>query len=172
MAGGAVGPSHHVDDVRFGNCTEIWRRIHPTFIIFDSNLGRHRPSSQAFKDSSDGTPMSVLIGRIVSHSSRDEFSVLRSFPAEALSAFTARFARSQGQGVESAPVAEEPAHAYVFGSKRKKIQAEFAKRAIWVVEPDAHKRVVLQPDRPFRRLRCILRRLLRTRRHFNSVKTP
>lgn len=154
-----------MNDTSVSDCSEFWRRIHPKQIIFDQSLGKIRPSSAAFKDSTDGTPMSVLSAKLVSRSGRDEFSVLRPFPAEALAAFTAGFARRQQQGIELAPVESEPAHAHVFGSKEKRVRNEFAKRSIWAVEPDSNKQVVLPPERPFRRPRSLARRVLRARLH-------
>lgn len=177
MSGGPASGARRVNDPSVSSCSELWRRIHPKQIIFDESLGKIRPSSAAFKDSTNGTPMSVLSARLVSRSGRDEFSVLRPFPAEALAAFTAGFARSQQQGIELAPLENEPAHAHVFGSKEKRVRNEFAKRSIWAVEPDSKRLVVLPPERPLRRPRSLARRVLRARLHwwvwFSSKKvTP
>lgn len=167
MSGGPLGDARRVNDTSVGGCSELWRRIHPKQIIFDKSLGKIRPSSAAFQDSTDGTPMSVLSARLVGRSGRDEFSVLRSFPNEALAAFTARFARSQRQGIELAPVENEPAHAHVFGSKEKSVRSQFAKHSIWAVEPNENSQVILPPERPFRRARSFARRFLRARLHWS-----
>ncbi len=172
MSGGAAGGAQRVNDTSVSGCSELWRRIHLKQIIFDQSLGKIRPSSAAFKDSTDGTPMSVLSARLVSRSGRDEFSVLRPFPAEALVAFTARFARRQQQGIELAPLESESAHAHVFGSKEKRVRNEFAKRSIWAVEPDGNKQVVLPPERPLRKPRSLARRVLRARLHCSVWLSP
>ena len=127
MSGGA----DHADDPSIRNCGELWRRVHQTQFVLDKNLGRVRPSSAAFNDSSDRTPMSVLRARIVMATGRDEYSVLRNYPGYALVAFTARLARQLGQGVEPNPLPDEPAHTYVFGDKKKKsVKEAFAKNAV------------------------------------------
>jgi hypothetical protein len=113
------GGADHADDPSIRNCGELWRRVHQTQFVLDKNLGRVRPSSAAFNDSSDRTPMSVLRARIVMATGRDEYSVLRNYPGYALVAFTARLARQLGQGVEPNPLPDEPAHTYVFGDKKK-----------------------------------------------------
>jgi len=158
MSGGA----DHADDPSIRNCSELWRRVHPTHFIFDQNLGRMRPTSQAFTDSKDGTPMSVLQARVVAATNRDEYSVLRNHPGYALVAFTARLARQLGQGVEPNPLPDEPAHTYVFGDKKKKaVKEAFAKNAVWVAKPDANNRVEVPENSRPNRGRFLLKRILR-----------
>ena len=41
------------------DASRLLRRVPPTWIIFDDNLGRWRPTSAAFEDDRDGDPMSV-----------------------------------------------------------------------------------------------------------------
>jgi hypothetical protein len=122
----------YTDDPRIRGCAELWRRIHPKQFVMDGNTGRMRPSSAAFIDSSDGTPMSVLQAKIVAATGRDEYSVLRQYPGEAMVAFTARLARRLGQAVTLAQLPQEPAHSYVFGEKPKKAGENYLREELYL----------------------------------------
>lgn len=160
----------HADDPRIRNCAELWRRIPPVHFIRDENLGRVRPTSAAFNDSKD-SPMSAVAAKIVVATRRDEYLFLEKFPNEGLVGFSASLARKLRQGVELAPVDGEPGDVHIFGPKPKKaVKAEFAKRSIWIVGPDAENHVVLPTARHFRRIRCLLGRLLRAPRHSFSAR--
>jgi hypothetical protein len=106
--------------------------------------------------------MSVLRARIVVVTGRDEYSILRNYPGEALAAFTAGLARQLHQGVKPEPVLGEPAHTYVSGDKRKKtVRATFAKKSIWVVEPAKNKVVEIPENARPNRFRFVWKRILR-----------
>lgn len=151
----------HVDDTSICNSAELWRRIHPRQIVPDQNRHRMRPSSAAFSDSSDGTPMSVLRASLVARSRRDEFSILRQYPGEALAAFTAGIARRLHQGVEPDPLPDESAHAYIFGPKPKHIKRALATKSIWVVEPDRNKAIRISESDRSSRIRFLIKRCFR-----------
>jgi hypothetical protein len=51
----------YIDDPTISDETELWRRIPPWHFFHDENLGRIRPSSAAFENHPDGSPMSVLL---------------------------------------------------------------------------------------------------------------
>jgi hypothetical protein len=50
------------DDPSIPDDAELWRRIPPWHFVDDENLRQIRPSSAAFEDDPDGSPMSVILG--------------------------------------------------------------------------------------------------------------
>lgn len=127
----------YVDDVTIDDGSLLWRRIPPWQVVFDENLGRVRPSSAAFDDHPNGSPMSVLIAADVLSSGRTADSVIQPFAGFAMASFTAGLARSCQQGVARQPLEDEPAHAIVFGRKSGSVTKRFAKESCWVVPPEA-----------------------------------
>jgi hypothetical protein len=111
----------------------LWRRVHPTQVIFDKNQGVHRPSSSAFADHPNGTPMSIVLGKDACAKGRTGEDLLVKFDGYSLTAITASVARKSKQIVYRAPVPDEPDHAEVKGVKPKAVQRSFAKLATWVV---------------------------------------
>lgn len=129
------------DDPTILDDAALWRRIPPQHFVPDPNLGVVRPSSAAFEDSPDGSPMSVFLAEIVEKTGRKADDTLVGHAGYALSAFTAGLARHCKQGVACDPEPAEPAHAVVFGKKTKSISRTLAKGSEWVIPP---------PDRPAR----------------------
>src|SRR6266852_2979158 len=123
----------YTDDLGIANEDDLWRRIHPSWVFFDANEGRVRPTSQAFKDSSDGTPMSALLAK--------EDTPHRALAASwgekgfSLAAITAGLARQRGLGVVRDPQPEDPPHLLVFGDKTKFVREGLALAARWVGDP-------------------------------------
>lgn len=125
------------DDDSIPDDAVLWRRIPPSpgWVTYDDNLGYKRPSSGAFDDHPNGSPMSVLIA--------DECEG----PEEALEGnegfylveFTAGDVRAlePPQGVVPAPRPDQPAHAHVCGRKTYSVRSTLAKElADWVVGPE------------------------------------
>lgn len=127
----------YIDDVTIDDGSHLWRRIPPWHFIVDENLGRVRPSSAAFDDHPNGSPMSVLIAADVLDSGRTAASVMQPFSGFAMASFTAGLARSFQQGVARQPLDDEPAHAIVFGRKTDKVKKRLAKESSWAVPPAA-----------------------------------
>lgn len=129
--------STYADDPTIGDAAPLWRRIpiDPNHLIFDENLGRIRPSSAAFDDHPNGTPMSVVLGEEVLTAGRQPESVLIGHDDYCLASFTAGLARSLKQGVRRSPLSEEPAHAEVFGGKTKKVRKTLAVGSTWIIAP-------------------------------------
>lgn len=127
----------YVDDVTIDDASHLWRRIPPWHFVFDDNLGRVRPSSAAFDDHPNGSPMSVLIAADVLSSGRTADSVLQSFSGFAMASFTAGLARSCRQGIARQPLDDEPAHAIVFGRKTDRVKKRLAKESLWLIRPEA-----------------------------------
>lgn len=127
--------SAYVDDRSIGNEAPLWRRIAPDQVIYDDNLGRHRPTSDAFQNHRNGSPMSVVLGQEVLDADRTAESVLTGHDGFGLVSFAAGLAREKKQGVMRKPLPEEPAHAEVFGEKPKSVQRALAKGSEWIVPP-------------------------------------
>lgn len=123
------------DDPTIANTANLWRRIPPEWIVWDENSGRLRPTSKAFQDHPDGTPMSVLLADVVTDSGRTAEDVLVGHSGYSLVCFCAGFARQCGQGVARDPNSDEPAHAVVFGKKTGSVRSRLAKAASWVIYP-------------------------------------
>jgi hypothetical protein len=119
------------DDPTIFDETELWRRIPPRHFVHDQNLQRIRPSSAAFENHPDGSPMSVLLAL----EAGTPETALAHYEGFALAAITAGLARQCGPGVARDPLPEEPAHAVVFGSKSKRISRRLAMGSRWVVPP-------------------------------------
>lgn len=131
MADGA-----YLDDPTIVDAAALWRRIPPWHFVQDGNTGCLRPSSAAFENHPNGSPMSVVLGDQVVASGRSPHEIIAGHPGFALAAFNAGLARECDQGVMRDPLPEEPAHAIVFGEKPKKIARRIAKSAAWVIAPE------------------------------------
>lgn len=125
------------DDSSVLDSASLWRRIPPWHFVFDHNLSCYRPSSAAFNDHPNGTPMSVVLGDDVRAAGRTSESALTGCAGFALASFTAGLARSTEQGIMRKPLPEEPAHAEVFGRKTNSVRRTLAKGCTWVIAPPA-----------------------------------
>src|SRR5882762_4918514 len=131
----------YVDDRGIENAAVLWRRIFPKWVVVDENAGGAlRVSSQAFQDSDDATPLSMLLSSIVIASGREAADVLAGFDGYSLASITAGDARSAAQGIAKTPQRNEPAHISVFGPKTGGNKRKMAKAAIWVIPPAAGER--------------------------------
>ncbi|HVX60815.1 MAG TPA: hypothetical protein VHC19_09440 [Pirellulales bacterium] len=130
-----MAEQNYIDDSSIADVAVLWRRIPPWHFVLDENIGRFRPSSAAFENHPNGSPMSVVLADEVAASGRSPQDVLAGHARFALAAFTAGLARQCQQGVMREPLLEEPAHAVVFGEKRKRIRQLLAKSATWEVPP-------------------------------------
>jgi hypothetical protein len=119
------------DDPTIPDNAELWRRIPPWHFVDDRNSGQIRPSSAAFEDDPDGSPMSVILGGEAGDLQR----ALAGHQGFALASITAALARGVGLGVAKDPLPDEPAHAVVFGRKNKRISRRLAVGARWIVPP-------------------------------------
>ena len=123
-----------VDDPTISDDAILWRRIPPYWWILDENMGRVRPTSQAFHDDANGGPMSVLLRDVMVSEGRGPEDALRGHHGFALASFTAGLARSLQQSVCRDPVESEPAHGVVIGKKSRACK-KLAKEAQWVIPP-------------------------------------
>ncbi len=119
----------YTDDDSIEPTAELWRRVRPEHMVPGDELGMLRPSSAAFHDSSDNTPMSVDLASIVRSLGGDERTVLAPYPGFYLVSLTAAQVRSRQLGVCREPLPDNPAHAYVFGKKTGSVRKYLAKCA-------------------------------------------
>lgn len=126
-------PGEPTDDPSILQDDPLWRRVHPNQVVFDSNLGDYRPSSSAFDDHPNGTPMSIVLGKDASAKGRDGATLLTKFEGYSLVEITAGQARASSQIVYRAPTSDEPDHGEVKGEKPKSVRKHFSRLARWVV---------------------------------------
>lgn len=114
------GSANYADDPNVADDAVLWRRVRPDWVIRDENVGEFRPSSAAFQNSSDGSPMSVLIEMIVKSTNRTAADILNGYFEYSLCSFTAGLARELGQQVATRPEdLNEPAHGFVVGKRQR-----------------------------------------------------
>lgn len=118
------------DDNSISDENPLWRRIPPVHLVSDGQ-GNFRPSSAAFKDHPNGSPMSVFI---FGAGSSIEAALL-GLPYFGIAAITAGLARQKNQGVRRAPLADHPDHGEVFGKKTDSVRKAFARNAVWIRLP-------------------------------------
>ena len=131
----ADSAAHQADDPTIADEAPLWRRVPPCHVIFDQNLGRFRPSSAAFENHPNGTPMSVLLGGELVDSGRSAESILSGYHDFSLVSFPALVARNNGQAIVRRPLPDEPAHAEVVGRKSGAVKKALVRASEWVVPP-------------------------------------
>lgn len=123
------------DDNSIQNEDDLWRRVMPAQIVHDHNLGTSRPSSAAFEDSPDGSPMSAIWEKLHRQQNLTEADALAGHTGFGLVSFKVSLARELNQGIQRDPVEDAPAHVLVFGPKTKSVRRKLAAGAQWVIEP-------------------------------------
>ena len=118
------------DDPTILDPDPIWRRVPDDHWIYDENQGRARPSSDAFRDDPDGSPMSVFLG----NETPAVADILVGHDGYKVASVTAGFARELKQRIARDPILPEwPSHALVVGDKRRQGRdKKFAKASVWV----------------------------------------
>jgi len=130
-----------VEDTDFGDDSSIpfdeilLRRIPGSWTVWDDNKNDVRPSSQAFSDHPDGTPMSVfLAGELTAAGQRPE-TILAGHDGFSLVSISVGLVRDLGLTVRRRPLPNTVGHAEVCGKKTTRIRKELAREALWVVRP-------------------------------------
>ncbi len=123
------------DDPTILDGDPLWRRIAPRQFILDQNLDRWRPSSAAFSNSSDGSGMSVVLGRDAQEAGRSPTSILRSQLEFGVVSLQAGICRRLRQIVARDPQEYEPHHAVVEGHKPQSARTAFAESAMVLIPP-------------------------------------
>lgn len=128
------------DDNPVSDETLLYRRLHPTQVVWDENRGGVRATSNAFKD----PELSIALGDELSTLDRDPSWVLRMDPLHQLGAFTADFARGEEQTIRRDPLVgherygDDPTHGAVEGAKPKTRRNRFvAACEVMLLQPDA-----------------------------------
>ena len=112
---------------------EVWRRIPPLKIVFDSNLQAFRPAKDNFVDNpTNRTPMSCFLAR----KCNDPHLVLKEHEGFALVAIKVGTLRGCNLRILDAHRdLLPPGHVHVVGEKTKQVQKKIALECRWVVEP-------------------------------------
>lgn len=92
------------DDPTIPSDAELWRRIPPWHFVHDGNTGQIRPSSAAFEDHPNGSPMSVILAQ----EAGDPQHALAGHQGFALASITAALAREHGLGMARDPRPDDP----------------------------------------------------------------
>jgi len=128
----------YVDDPTIADEEVLLRRIPRWHFHFDKNLGRWRPSSAAFEDHPDGSPMSVHLISVLEGCGFPVESILADHDGYVVAGIVAGFVRANGQGICRKPRDNYPAHAKVVGPKTERIRKRFAKESSWVINPPVY----------------------------------
>lgn len=122
------------DDPSILDPDPLWRRIHPLQVVPDGR-GGSRVSSAAMTDSSDGTGMSVTLGREAQAAGVTPALALSRHPGLGLASLLAGECRRQSQILARDPTPDDPHHALVEGEKPKAVQRALARAATLLVWP-------------------------------------
>lgn len=113
MSGGDFSDDQGIPDEE-----TLYRRIHPLQVKRRPDGTIERIGSNAFRDSSDGSPCSIaLASKLVEHG-LEPGDLLRGYEHMGLASFTAGQARECGFGLLHTPKDGEPAHGDLTGDKR------------------------------------------------------
>lgn len=122
--------------------TDLYRRVHPTQVVYDENVDRVVATSNAFKD----PEMSVNVADDIERIGETPEYAVRKYPKHHLVAINSGFARSLDQDVRRDPILAGEAngvegdqtHGLVLGKKTTSIARKFAKHATdrWVIFRD------------------------------------
>ena len=121
--------------------TLLYRRLHPTQVVWDENRGRVRATTNAFKDPA----LSIALGDELAALGVEPVWVLRMDPQHQLGVFSAGFAQNEeGQTVRRDPLqnheryGDDPSHGVVEGPKPKTRRNRFvAVCDVLLLQPDA-----------------------------------
>lgn len=119
------------DDPTISDSNGLYRRLHGDQIVFDRNSQSWRPSSSAFSDHKNGSPMSVSID----HPRYGIAHVMRKHRGFGLSLISAGLVRSLRQEVDRDPLENDPAHGCVCGEKPKSVRRKMAQGAELLINP-------------------------------------
>ena len=115
------------DDASISGNEVVLRRISQRSYIFDENLGRFRPSSQAFLQNGPDGLVSVYLESETTHS-----AVAGEGPEPYLAAVTVAELRDSGLGIIRDPSSGGPGHCEITGGKTRGILNRIARHAQWI----------------------------------------
>jgi hypothetical protein len=117
------------DDAPVPEDMSLYRRVHPTEIVWNDNDGCLRPGSGVFKDHE----MSVHLDDVLRDEEREPESVLDGKPQHSLVSLTVGFVASEEQTVRRTPKPDDASHGDVCGNKSRGRRKKFARAAQFVV---------------------------------------
>lgn len=107
----------------------LYRRVHPSEIVWSDNDGCLRPNSGVFKD----REMSVHLDDVLRDEQREPASILDDKPQHSLVSLTAGFVEGEEQAVRRTPQPDDASHGDVCGNKSHSRRRKFARAAQFVV---------------------------------------
>ena len=116
------------DDAGIDDDEVVLRRISERAYTFDDNLGRFRPSSQAFLQNGPDGLVSVYLESETAHG-----AVAAEGPEPYLAAITVGELRELGLGIVRDPSSGGPGHCEITGRKTRGILNRIARQAQWVL---------------------------------------
>lgn len=122
----------NTDDGSIAQDAGLLRRIHPTQVVQDENIGGPRPSSAAFRD----LELSVDAEPALEAAGLDWHFSLKDHPSYSLVRFRASVPRERGLSVVPDPQPENSAHSLVIGKKPQSTVNYIRDRAEWVYLAD------------------------------------
>jgi hypothetical protein len=117
-------------DAPVADQTDLFRRIHPDSVVWDSIDGRYRPSSGAFRKKAR---VSVQIEDALTDEGLEPGVALSAHPSHSLAAVTAAVVRDEDQTVERTPKPGDPAHGDVVGKKSSTCADRLARATRWEI---------------------------------------
>jgi hypothetical protein len=135
MAPSAECQQNFPDDPEIQDTHQMLRRIPPWHVVPDGNVGGSRPSSAAFEDDDDGSPMSMYRRTVIEASGGNIDRVMVGHVGYGLAGINAGDLRSRDQTIHSDHLPAEPAHAVVCGPKTDSNRKHFYRRSVWVIRP-------------------------------------
>ena len=115
------------NDASIGDEEVVLRRVSERSYTFDENLGRLRPSSQAFLQNGPDGLVSVYLESETTHG-----AVAAEGPEPYLAAITVEELRELGLGIIRDPSSGGPGHCEITGRKTRGKLNRMAKQAQWI----------------------------------------
>src|SRR4051794_11742609 len=103
------------DDATIGDECLLYRWLRCRDVKWDHNLGRHRPTSAAFQNTTDTEEMSIVLGDTLARDGRAPAEIANPY----LASLQACCARAMSQVIQRDAIPEEPAHGLVVGDKSR-----------------------------------------------------
>lgn len=117
------------DDTPVPEDMNLYRRVHPSEVVWNDNDGCLRPGSGVFKD----REMSVHLDDVLQDEGRQPESVLSGKPQHSLVSLAAGFVKREEQVVRRTPTPDDTSHGDVCGNKSQSRRKRFARAAKFVV---------------------------------------
>jgi hypothetical protein len=131
-----MGERAYQNDPAITNESRLFRRIHPSQLVWDDETGLARVSSGAFRD----LDLSISIEAILTIHELTFEHCLALFQNYKLVSLTAQNGRDNQQIVCSDPTEDEPSHGLIFGTKTSRVRNNLRDASKWIIPPQAPQR--------------------------------